>query len=132
MNRPEQAATRLLHSTVDVFLDRTRAVVDLVAGAGGAAVGRLPEPVPAAVTRMLSSLRQLAEQAPPLTAELDVLIQEVHAKRKSIQALQAELAAMDRQLEVFERTLAPLEAWAHQWSRLQHALTESLEPVARG
>jgi hypothetical protein len=132
MTRPDQAANRLLHSTVDVFLDRTRAVVDLVAGAGGTAVGRLPEPVPAAVTRMLSSLRQLAEQAPPLTAELDVLIQEVHAKRKSIQALQAELGAMDRQLEVFERTLAPLEAWTHQWSRIQHALTESLEPVTRG
>lgn len=131
MSRPDQAANRLLHSTVDVFLDRTRAVVDLVAGAGGNAVDRLPEPVPAAVTRMLSSLRQLVDQAPPLTAEIDVLIAEVHAKRKSIQALQAELGAMDRQLAVFERTLAPLEAWAHQWSRLQHALTESLEPVAR-
>ncbi|MGN6578003.1 MAG: hypothetical protein ACTHKG_20210 [Nocardioides sp.] len=132
MNRPDQAANRLLHSTVDVFLDRTRAVVDLLAGAGGSALDRLPEPVPAAVTRMLSSLRQLAEQAPPLTAELDVLVQEVHAKRKSIQALQAELAAMDRQLEVFERTLAPLEAWTHLWSRLQHALTERLAPVTGG
>ncbi len=130
MSRPEQAANRLLHSTVDVFLDRTRAVVDLVAGAGGNALERLPEPVPAAVTRMLSSLRQLAEQAPPFTAELDVLVQEVHAKRMSIQALQAELAALDRQLEVFERTLAPLEAWTHQWSRIQHALTESLPPAS--
>jgi phage-related tail protein len=131
MSRPDQAAGRLLHSTVDVFLDRTRAVADLVAGAGGSAVDRLPEPVPAAVNRMLSSLRQLAEQAPPLTAELDVLIQEVHAKRKSIQALQAELAALDKQLEVFERTLAPLETWTRQWSRIQHALTETLEPVSR-
>jgi hypothetical protein len=132
MSRPDQAAGRLLHSTVDVFLDRTRALADLVAGAGSSAVDRLPEPVPAAVTRMLSSLRLLAEQAPPLTAELDVLIQEVHAKRKSIQALQAELAALDKQLEVFERTLAPLETWTHQWMRIQHALTESLEPVPRG
>ena len=130
MTRPEQAANRLLHSTVDIFLDRTRAVVDLVAGAGGSALDRIPEPVPSAVTRMLSSLRQLAEQTPPFTAELDVLVQEVHAKRLSIQALQAELAALDRQLEVFERTLAPLEAWTHQWSRLQHALTESLQPVS--
>jgi hypothetical protein len=132
MTRPDQAANRLLHSTVDVFLDRTRAVVDLVTGAGGTAVGRLPEPVPGAVTRMLSSLRQLAEQAPPLTAELDVLIQEVHAKRKSIQALQAELAALDRQLEVLERAFAPMQAWTHQWSRIQHTLTESLAPVTRG
>ncbi len=126
MTRPDQAANRLLHSTVDVFLDRTRAVVDLVAGAGGTAVGRLPEPVPAAVTRMLSSLRQLAEQAPPLTGELEVLVEEVHAKRLSIQALQAELGALDRQLELLERTLVPIQAWGHQMSRIQHALTETL------
>jgi hypothetical protein len=131
MNRPDQAANRLLHSTVDVFLDRTRALADLVAGAGGNALERMPEPVPTAVTRMLSSLRQLAEQAPPLTAELDVLVQEVHAKRLSIQALQAELAALDKQLAVLERALAPMEAWTHQWSRMQRALTESLEPVTR-
>lgn len=117
----------LLQATIDVFLDRTRAVVELMANAGSGALGKVPEPVPSTVTRMLSSLRQLAEQAPPLTAELDVLVDEVHAKRLSIQALQAELAALDRQLEVLERTLAPLQAWGKQWERLQNALTRSLD-----
>jgi hypothetical protein len=116
----------LLQGTIDVFLDRTRAVTELMANVGSGALGKVPEPVPATVTRMLSSLRQLAEQAPPLTAELDVLVDEVHAKRLSIQALQAELAALDRQLEVLERSLGPLKAWGHQWDRLQHSLTESL------
>ena len=64
---------------------------------------RAPDPVPAAVARMLASMRQLTELVPPLTGELDVLVEEVHAKRKSVQALQAELGALDRQLEVLER-----------------------------
>ncbi len=126
MKAEEKESRGLLHSTVDVFLDRTRAVAELVASAGGSALGHVPEPVPTAVTRMLASLRQLAEQAPPLTGELDVLIDEVHAKRLSIQALQAELGALDRQLELLERTLGPMQAWTRQWSRIQHALTESL------
>ena len=122
----EKELQGLLHSTVDVFLDRTRAVADLMASAGSSALGRVPEPVPSAVTRMLASLRTLAEQAPPVTAEIEVLIEEVHAKRLSVQALQAELGALDRQLAVLERSLAPLESWTHQWSRIQHALSETL------
>ncbi|HEU4512561.1 MAG TPA: hypothetical protein VFR87_05605 [Nocardioidaceae bacterium] len=123
----------MLQATIDVFLDRTRALTELMANVGGEALGRVPEPVPSAVNRMLSSLRQLAEQAPPLTAELDVLIEEVHAKRLSIQALQAELSALDHQLEVLESSLKPVEAWSRNWRRLQHTLAESLnlpqEPV---
>ena len=122
----EKEARGLLHSTVDVFLDRTRTVADLMTSAGSSALGRVPEPVPSAVTRMLASLRTLAEQAPPVTAEIEVLIEEVHAKRLSVQALQAELGALDRQLAVLERSLAPLESWTHQWSRIQHALAETL------
>lgn len=126
MRADQKESHGLLHSTVDVFLDRTRAVAELVAGAGGSALGRVPEPIPTAVTRMLASLRQLAEQAPPLTGELDVLVDEVHAKRLSIQALQAELGALDRQLEVLERTLGPMQSWSRQWSRIQHALADTL------
>ena len=115
-----------VQSSIDVFLDRTRALTELMAKAATGALGVVPEPVPSTVTRMLTSLRQLAEQAPPLTAELDILVQEVHAKRLSIQALRAELDALDRQLEVLERTLAPMQAWGRQWTRMQRALTESL------
>jgi hypothetical protein len=121
----------LLHSTVDVFLDRTRAVAELVTSAGGSALNRVPDPVPAAIARMLSSLRQLTELVPPLTSELEVLVEEVHAKRKSVQALQAELGALDRQLEVLERTLAPVESWSRQWTRIRSALAEPLEQLDR-
>lgn len=123
---------RLLQSAVDLFVDRTRAVVDVMATAGAGALGVLPEPVPATVTGMFASLRHLVEQAPPLTAEFEVLVQEVHAKRLSIQALQAELSALDAQLEVLERSLAPVEAWARQWNRMRSSLVEALphEPDA--
>lgn len=116
----------VFQSTLDVFLDRTRAVADLVSGVGSEALGRMPEPMPSAVNRMLSSLRQLVEQAPPFTAELDVLLEEVAAKRLSIQALRAELDALDHQLEILERTLAPVESWGRNWERLQRSLVESL------
>jgi hypothetical protein len=130
--RPAQSTTHpdprhgAFQSTLDLFLDRTRAVADLVAGVGSEALGRMPEPMPSAVNRMLSSLRQLVEQAPPFTAELDVLLEEVAAKRLSIQALRAELDALDHQLEILERTLSPVEAWGHSWERLQRSLVESL------
>lgn len=116
----------LVRSAMDLFLDRTRAVAELVAGAGSGALGALPAPVPATVTRMLSALRQLADQMPPLTAELDVLVHEVHAKRLSIQALQSELAVLDDQLAVLERSLEPVQSWSRQWNRLRHALTDTL------
>lgn len=117
----------LLQATIDVFLDRIRAVTELLASAGSGALGAIPEPVPSAVTRMLSSLRQLAEQAPPITVEIHVLVEEVHAKRLSIQALQAELSALDHQLELLETSLKPVEAWSRQWERLQRSLTKSLD-----
>ena len=129
MSTTRAAGHGLLHTTVDVFLDRTRALAELVAATGGAALDRAPDPVPAAVTRMLASLRQLTELVPPLTGELDVLVEEVHAKRKSVQALQAELGALDRQLEVLERTLAPVEAWSRQWTRVRAALAEPLDEL---
>lgn len=116
----------LLHATVEMFLDRTRTVAGLVAAAGSGALGVLPEPVPAAVTGMLSSLRQVTELMPPITAELDVAVQEVHAKRLSIQALQAELSALDGQLEVLERSLEPALVWSRQWNRLRDALGDAL------
>jgi phage-related tail protein len=130
MSTARNAGHGLLHTTVDVFLDRTRAVAELVAAAGGSALDRAPDPVPAAVTRMLASMRQISELVPPLTGELDVLVEEVHAKRKSVQALQAELGALDRQLEVLERTLAPLESWSRQWTRIRATLAEPLDQLA--
>ncbi|HZX99619.1 MAG TPA: hypothetical protein VFE92_09050 [Dermatophilaceae bacterium] len=120
----------LLQSAMDEFIARTRAVANLVGSVGSGALGAMPEPVPTTVTRMLKSLQQLIDQAPPFTAEFDVLVEELHAQRLTVQALQAELTAFDHQLEVIEKSLAPLESWAHQWTRLRQSLTETLRTGA--
>ena len=63
-------------------------------------------------------------------AGLDVLLLELHAKRLTVQALQAELSAFDQQLDVLEKSLAPMESWIHQWTRLHQSLTETLRSAA--
>jgi hypothetical protein len=123
----QDGARRLLQSALDEFVDGARAVAGMVGSVSSGALGVLPEPVPAAVTRMLISLERLIDQAPPLTAELDIMLAEVHAKRLTVQALQAELAVFDSQLDVLEKSLAPLESWARQWARLRQSLSETLK-----
>lgn len=118
----------ILQAAVQEFLERTRSVANLVGSVGSGAVGAVPEPLPAMVTRMLGSLRQVLDQAPPFSAELDVLLLELHAKRLTVQALQAELSAFDQQLNVLERSLAPMENWIHQWTQMQRSLNETLHP----
>jgi hypothetical protein len=115
----------LLQSAMGEFVARTGAVANLVGSVGGGALGALPEPVPATVNRLLKSLQQLAELAPPFIAEFEVLVEELHAQRLTVQALQAELSAFDHQLDVLEKSLAPLESWTHQWARLRQSLTET-------
>ena len=120
----------LLQSAMEEFLELTRTLANLVGSVGGGALGAMPEPVPATVNRMLRSLQQLSEVAPPLTAEFEVLVEELHAQRLTVQALAAELSAYDHQLEVLEKSLAPLESWSHQWARLRQSLTEALHSTA--
>ena len=120
----------LLQSAMEELLERTRAVANLAGSVGSEALGAMPEPVPATVTRLLKSLQQLIEQAPPFTAEFDVLVEEIRAQRLTVQALQAELSAFDHQLDVLERSLAPLENWTHQWTWLRQSLSETLHPEA--
>ena len=120
----------LLQSAMEEFLQRTHALASLASSVGGGALGTLPEPVPGTVNRMLKSLQQLSEVAPPLTAEFEVVVEELHAQRLTVQALQSELLAFDHQLEVLEKSLAPLENWAHQWARLRQSLAETLHSTA--
>jgi len=120
----------LLQSAMEELLERTRAVANLVGSVGNEALGAMPEPVPATVTGLLKSLQQLIEQAPPFTAEFDVLVEEIRAQRLTVQALQAELSAFDHQLDVLEKSLAPLESWAHQWAQLRQSVGEALHPAA--
>ena len=124
----ENRGRGLLHNAVEGFLASTRAVAGLLAQTGAAgAQAVLPEVVRAPVQRMLVSLRSVVEQAPHLGDELDVLVAQLRAKRLTIQAVTAELAALDKQLEVLERTLAPVQAWSAEWERVQRALLSTLD-----
>lgn len=119
----------LLQTALDEFLARARAVADLGGSIRSGAVGAVPDLVPDTATRMLLSLQQLVDQVPQLTTEVDVLLEGVHAKRLTLQALQAELAAFDSQLELLEHSLSPLQSWTNQWSQLRGSLSQSLGSV---
>jgi hypothetical protein len=54
---------------------------------------------------------------------------EVQAQRLAIQAVEAELAALDDQLAVLERSMAPIAAWSHRSARLRSSLTDVLDQL---
>ncbi|MEP7089008.1 MAG: hypothetical protein ABI776_02780 [Nocardioidaceae bacterium] len=121
----------VLQSAIEVFLDSTRSVTELVTRAGSAgARAVVPDPVLASLDRMLLSLRSVVEQFPHMTDEIDVLVGELNAKRLSVQALTAELDVLDRELEILQGTLAPIQAWSRQWSQMQRSLLHALETTA--
>ena len=131
-NGPRQEHKGIVHSATDRFLSSTRMLVEQVAQAGGAgAQAVVPESVLSSATRMLASMRDAVESAPQIGAELEIVLKEVHAKRLTIQAITAELAVLDDQLEILERSLAPLQAWSTQLSKVQHTLLHSLDLPAR-
>jgi len=127
-NGPRQEHKGIVHSATDRFLSSTRMLVEQVAQAGGAgAHAVVPESVLSSANHMLESMRKAVESVPQVGAELEIVLKEVHAKRLSIQAITAELAVLDDQLEILERSLAPLQAWSTQWSEVQHTLLHSLD-----
>lgn len=130
-NGPRQERKGIVHSATDRFLTSTRMLVEQVAQAGGAgAQAVVPDSVLASANHMLESMRRAVEAAPQVGAELEIVLKEIHAKRLTIQAIEAELSVLDDQLEILERSLAPLQAWGTQWSKVQHTLLHSLDPSA--
>lgn len=113
---------RVVDPTLESMAGQARALSHLLGSAGAGAVGALPSPVRGLLAGLLASLDQL----PPVVGELDVLVAEVHAKRLSVQALESELGALDQQLELLERSLAPLQVWSNQLGRVRAALVEAL------
>ncbi|HET7352327.1 MAG TPA: hypothetical protein VFJ28_15450 [Marmoricola sp.] len=111
----------LLESAADTLLDGVRTLTRLLPHKD-AVEAVVPDPALEQVNRVLGSLRSVIEQAPQLTNEIDVLLDEVRAKRLSLQAMGAELTAMDAQLEVLEQVLAPVQKWNTRWQGLQHTL----------
>jgi hypothetical protein len=130
-DQPRHEHKGIVHSAADRLLSSTRMLVEQVAQAGGAgAQAVVPDPVLSSAKHMLESMRQVVESAPQVGAELEIVLKEIRAKRLTIQAITAELAVLDDQLEMLERSLAPLQAWSTQWSKVQHALLHSLDDPA--
>jgi len=123
----------IVHSATDLFLSSTRALVEQLAQVGSAsAQAVLPDPVVSSANRVLDSLRSVIESAPQVSAELEIIVKEIQAKRLTIQAITAELAVLDDQLRILERSLAPLQAWSTQWSKVQHSLLHALDQAEDG
>lgn len=116
----------LVRSAMQELVERTRAVTQQLASVGTGTRGALPELVRTAVSPLLAAQQRLVESVPPIP-DLDVLVQQLRAKRLTLQALQAELAAFDQQLQVLEQAIAPVARWAHEWAHLRKSLTDLLD-----
>ena len=56
------------------------------------------------------------------TAEVQALVEQLHAQRHSIQAMEAQLTALDHQLKLLEDSLHPVEVWVGQVEALRDAV----------
>jgi hypothetical protein len=127
--KPEEAVTRMIRSAAEDVVNRTRAFADLLRTTGGTgltALSVLGAPVPRAFGDVVSSLQGLMDQTPGPGAQLDMFLQEIHAKRALVQALQTQLASFETQLEILEHSLEPLRVWGTQWSNVQSSLADAL------
>lgn len=127
--RSDDAMTHPIRAAAEDVIHRTRAFADLVRSTGGTglnALGALSAPVPRAFGDVVSSLQGMMEQTPGPGAQLDLFLQEIHAKRALVQALQTQLGSFDNQLEILQGSLEPLRVWGQQWSNVQNSLAETL------
>jgi len=131
---PHVGGSRLdaLRVASDELVDHVRALAEAVRASGSSAVSAVAGPVPDAAGEMLHSLRSVMQQTPAPAALLDVLMTEIGAKRALVRGLQEQLAAFDQELAVLEGSLAPVQAWAHQWAHLQEALVDTVLRRAPG
>ena len=118
-----------LWATTDLMLQQLRAYTDLATNASMRALGGVSPPGMDAAGGVLTSLQELARQAPAPAAQLDVFLSELRAKRSLISALQLQLAAFEQQLEQLERTLLPIQEWGQQWTAIRSSLLNVPPPV---
>ena len=118
---PAAAAVRrrLTHTAGSLAAHVTGSAVSTAAGVAS----RLPLPL----GDVVRSARQMVQEVPHLDAEVDAVVDQLQAQRLSIQALSVELAALDKQLEVLQTSLAPVQAWAHRWADSREGLVHALE-----
>jgi ABC-type transporter Mla subunit MlaD len=112
---------------VELLVEQLRRLAGQVGDVGTAAVGELPA-VRSTAADALHSLGTVLHAAPAPTAAVEMLAEEIGAKRALVRALQEQLEAFDRELALLERSLVPLQEWGRQWDRLQSAV---LAPLRR-
>lgn len=115
-----------LRAAFEEFIERTRSAAEEVISAGGSTFGAVAPAVPGLVTDLLGSLQGLVDEAPAPLAAVELFVEEVKAKRALVQALATQLMSFDRQLEVMERSLAPLQVWAEQWESMRGSVSDRL------
>ena len=99
----------------------TRDAAEALDAALAAAFDGLPPPVAAAGQQARDALRVLARVTLPVD-EVQVVVEQLHAQRQSLQAVQAQMAALDHQLELLESALAPVEQWVERVQDLRAAI----------
>ena len=117
--------------TADEVMERIRLLADTVRSTAGRPLGALGAPVPV-VGELAASMQRLVEGVPTPVAQLELLLQEVKAKRAMVRAFQEQLVSFDKQLEVLERSLEPMREWGERWSSVQEAMTDSLRVFRPG
>jgi hypothetical protein len=68
-----------------------------------------------------------APPVPPATLsarQLQVVLDDLAAKRAQVQALQAQLGVFDEQLATLETSLGPLVEWTRTWAGVESAMAD--------
>ena len=99
----------------------TRAAVGALDTAVTDQLDHLPAPLAAAGHRTRELVGALTRMPLP-TAEVQALVEQLHAQRRSIQAMEAQLTALDHQLRLLEDSLRPVEVWVGQVQELRDSV----------
>jgi len=125
--QPAGLGADYLRDASELMLSQFRAATEMAMSAGRLTMGADGLPSTEAAAGVLAYLQKLAAQTPLPSAQLDLLIKELQAKRALIGALQLQLGAFEQQLEMMEKSLQPLQEWGQQWSDVQKSLTDAVQ-----
>jgi small-conductance mechanosensitive channel len=121
--RPEADPARAMRAAQEALLQAMTGMAKTAQATTASALGALGVPTPPAPD-LEPVLRAILTQPSAPTAQLEKFPDVVRAQREAVQALQAQLTAFDQQLELLQRSLEPLKAWADQWTAMQRTLTD--------
>jgi hypothetical protein len=116
----------------DDVLARLRALAQIAVASGDSSRESLAAALSSATSDVFGSVRDLVMQVPTPTVPVDLLIEEIRAKRALVEAMQVQMASFASQLEVLERSLAPLQSWGRQWSSVQDGIADLLRTQPDG